>query len=525
MLFRFVFAYALGVALGAVLLGGARAAAQPAELLQAFQDSVVQAIERVEPSVVAISRKAAAPGDLEQQDRRPGAGDPTQAGNAASSQGLAGADPFQQFRQEHQQPQPFVSGAGVVIDRAGFILTQYLVVKPGEEHFITTTAGETYPAKIVAADPRSSLAVLQVQVAGAEPPAFKPIELGKAEDLKKGATVVVVGNPYSIQKDGEATASYGTITNLAGSAPPLENLNDAPVTDRSDAEKYRSTLHHFGSLIQTDARLGWSASGGAMVTLDGQLVGLTTTVATIAGHEKPAGYAIPINKTIRRVISDLKDGREVEYGLLGIRFDQNAMQLLSDGSSGVAVGAVIPGSAADRAGLRQSDVIAEIDGQPIDSPDRLQLEVGSLSPGAEAPLIFERNGQRQTTEVRLDKIYVVGKKVITNRPAAWQGVHVDYATALARPDLTDSQDMIDPQGCVVVAEVEPGSVSWQHGVRPGMFISHVSGQRVSTPEEFRRAVREANGKVKLRFTPGAGPLEAQPVAPVPDADLAPIEAN
>ncbi|MCA9239232.1 MAG: trypsin-like peptidase domain-containing protein [Planctomycetales bacterium] len=516
---RFASAGGMVAVLCAALLGGARASAQspvvqePAELLRAFEESVTQTITRVEPSVVAISRR---PRPAEADKNELG----REAGGSVDNNGLetpfSGGDPFRQLRDQDQLPQPFVSGAGVVIDRAGLVLTQYLVVKPGEEHYVTTTSGDTLPAKLVAADPRSSLAVLRIESAGAKASEFKPIEFGKAELLRKGAFVVVVGNPYSIQQDGQATASYGTVTNLASSAPPLENLNNAAVTDRSDAEKYRSTLHHFGSLIQTDARLGWSASGGAMVTLDGKLVGLTTTVATIAGHEKPAGYAIPINKTMRRVIEDLKQGREVEYGLLGIRFDQNAMQLLSDGSEGVAVGAVIPGSAADRAGLRANDVIAEIDGQRIDSPDRLQLEVGSLTPGAEAPLIFERNGRPQSTDVRLDKIYVVGKKVITNRPPPWQGLQVDYATALARPDLADSQEMIDPQGCVVVAEVEPGSVSWKRGVRAGMFISHVSGQRVSTPEEFRRAVREAHGNVKLRFTAGNGPPDARPVEQDPN---------
>src|SRR5258705_9237173 len=145
------------------------------------------------------------------------------------------------------------------------------------------------------------------------PDSFPTIRLGDAATLHKGQFVVAIGNPYAIQTDGQPTASWGIITNLARKAPSGTNLNDAP----GPADDYRTTLHHLGTLIQTDAKLGFTAAGGALLNLRGELIGLTTTAATIAGHEQPAGYAIPINAATRRIIETLKQGREVEYGMFG----------------------------------------------------------------------------------------------------------------------------------------------------------------------------------------------------------------
>ncbi|TWT77374.1 putative periplasmic serine endoprotease DegP-like precursor [Posidoniimonas polymericola] len=502
----------------ALLLGGGTAAAQQpaaqsgsssaAGLLAAFESKLVEVIQRVEPSVVAISR-APAP-------RQPQAASPADEARLRSQfqpgelqalqqldRGFPGVDPLGRFRGEAEEQAARVTGAGVVIDASGLILTQYLVVKPGDRHFVTTTAGDELPAEIVGADPRSGLAVLRART-----DKLQPLKFGQAEDLRKGNLVIAVGNPFAIESDGQPSVSYGMVSNLAQKAPGGENLND---TERGD--EYRTTLHHLGTLIQTDAKLGWNASGGALVNLQGELIGLITSVASIAGHEQPAGYAIPINKVMRRVIEDLCAGREVEYGLLGIGFEPDHLVAVGSGIQGVVVNHVYEGSAADRAGLRKTDVVVAIDGEDLDGSDELQLVVGGLAPGVETPLAYLRDGRRNNTTVRLDKIYVPGEKVVTSPRPAWQGMHVDYATAVDTTLLAQasSQGHIDRDGCVAVVEVDEGSVSWRQGIRPGMFISHVSGQRVSNPEEFREAVQQAGDSVRLRFTPGNTPQNAKPV--------------
>ncbi len=457
--------------------------AQGLDELKRRDTALVALIERVEPSVVAVSQYPAAAGA--------GAGKPDIVVN--------GFDPFGALARP-VEPEPTVVGAGVVV-APGKVLTQYLVGIGGRLS-VTTVAGKRMDAKLLAADPRSGLAVLDVGPA----PGLKPIPLGQAETVRKGQSVLVVSNPQAIASDGQPSASLGMVTNLAAKLGPDINLNDAPDTQGG----FRSTLHHFGTLIQTDARIGYGSSGGALVNLDGELVGIVTSAAVSAGHEAAAGYAVPISPPIRRVLEALLDGREAEYGLLGIQFNALTTSATATGAPGVAVDRTFPGSPAAAAGLIPGDVIVEVAGERIDSPDRLQLVVQGLGPGFKAPVEYFRNSTRQKAEVALGKATVQGQVVVTNRPPAWRGIRVDFATALAAEDLHQASEngLIDPEGCVLVAEVDPESISWKAGVRSGMFISHVGDKRVSTPAEFAAAAADADDSVKLRFTQQAVPPAA-----------------
>lgn len=482
--------------LASTCLASGAARAQPAAAsnsLEAFAASLTDVIARVEPSVVAVLRTPAPP-QTKTADGKP--------------QPFPPPDALADLReQDADNRDSQVAGAGVAIGD-NLVLTQYLVVEPGQKHLVVNNQGQRLSAEIVGADPRSALAVLRTENGG-----LQPLEMGQAEQLRKGSVVVVVSNPYAIAADGQATSSHGTITNIGKKAPAGENLNNVGKMESDGSNAFRTSLHHLGALIQTDARLGWNASGGALVTLDGKLVGLTTNLASIAGHEDPAGYAIPMNAAMRRIIDALKQGKEVEYGLLGIRFDPLQQRPLNDGRMGVPIRQVYRGAAAQRAGLRAGDIVAQVGGQPTPDTDQLQLVVGALPPGEETHIEYQRGAALRTATLRLDKIFVQGEKVITNRPPAWQGIQVDYATAVDPTQLAMvvQQPNLDLQGCVAVVEVEEGSLSWERGVRPGMYISHVSGKRVSTPREFRQAIKDADGSVKLRFTAGNTPQDAKPV--------------
>jgi serine protease Do len=468
--------------------------ADDAAAVAALQRTVVDVVARTEPSVVAVSRSSTSP----------------------SSQDLLGTtDLFGDLRPlAPGATGPTVTGAGVVIDPSGLVLTEYLAVREGDQHTVTTVGGKSYPASIKAADPRSGLAVLAIDRQALAGGSLTPVRFGDAAELRKGQFVIAIGNPYAIRTDGQATVSLGVVSNVARKAPPGANLNDVP----GPLGDYRTTLHHLGTLIQTDARLGWSAGGGALVNLQGEMVGLTTTVAAIAGHERPAGYAIPINAPLRRIIDVLRQGREVEYGLLGVSF---AIRHTDRGKEpdGVTVEQVYPGSPAARAGLQPGDVIMQVDGQRTADVDAIQLAVGLLPPAANATIRYARRSRAATAEVRLAKLAVPGKKIVTNRPPGWRGIHVDYATALDVVTLAQeaASGALDPQGCVLVTEVEPDSPAWQAGVRPGMFISHVGAKRVTTPDEFRAAVKDAAGTLNIRLTqPRESPDQpAAPERPIP----------
>jgi serine protease Do len=465
-----------------------------------LEKTLVDIIARAEPSVVAIGRTPSQ--QLAIADHRPG-------------------DVFVELRDNAAGPSaPLTVGAGVIIDRTGLVLTHYLAVHEGDQHTVTTIDRTTYPATIRAADPRSGLAILAIDPKASPlkrggapqkptaPDGFPTIKLGDAASARKGQFVIAIGNPYAIQTDGQPTASWGIITNLARKAPSGTNLNDAP----GPAGDFRTTLHHLGTLIQTDAKLGFSAAGGALLNLRGELIGLTTTAATIAGHEQPAGYAIPINGTTRRIIDTLNQGREVEYGMLGVGFGHLSMETPIASGSRLALVRVFAGGPAARAGLASGDVVTRVADEPVTDVDAVQLAISKLPPSTVTTVEYIRGGRPATTSVTLAKLAVAGKKIASVRPDAWRGLRVDYATALEVAELAQafSGGAVDPEGCVLVAEVEEKSVAWNAGVRKGMFISHVGGKRVTTPAEFHAAAQTVGEKFDVRLT--------QPVAGEPAAE-------
>lgn len=452
-----------------------------------IEGAFVAAIAAAEKSVVAIARVK--PADRE----------------AVSM--LERADVFNriQFASPAQPGDPdFVPneyGTGVVVDRGGLILTNYHVVSPGDQLFVTTVERKTYPARIKAADPRSDLAVLSIDARD-----LTPIKLGDASLLKKGQIVLTLGNPYAIARDGQASASWGIISNLARKAPLATDEAIRPL---------KTTLHQFGTLIQTDAKLNLGTSGGALLNLKGEMIGLTTSLAATAGYEQAAGYAIPVDATFLRALEALKEGREVEYGFLGVRPSTFSQTEILTGSRGVKVDDVVPGTPAQRYGLRAGDVITHVNGQEVFEADQLVLHVGKLSVDAVVRLTVQRDGQVLPVLVELTKNWVPGKKIVTNLPPAWRGLRVDYATASRQFQEQLRQNRgIETDGCIVVTDVEQNSAAWKEGLRPEMFISHVAGTRVGSPKQFRAATTGKDGPVELKvLSPEGGQPATHTVPP------------
>jgi len=471
-----------------------------------LEGALQAAIAKAEPSVVAISRSA------------PSANTPTDE--------KPSADIFKELRTTIEpEAAPPVVGAGVVIDKSGLVLTQYLTVHDGDQHFVATNDGNNYSATIRAADSRSGLAVLAIQPASPlqragsanqnQQPAFHPITIADADQLRKGQFVIAIGNPFAIKADGQATASWGSVTNLAQKAPSGTNLNDAP----GSGNDYRTTLHHLGTLIQTDAKLGWSTGGGALVNMQGELVGLTTTAATIAGHEQPAGYAIPMNAVFRRIVDTLKAGREVEYGMLGVGFGQQLLETPLGRSSRLTLLQVYPGTPAARAGLEMGDAVTKINDTAVKDVDDVQLAVSTLPPNTATTVAYVRNGQPATAQLTVAKLAPPAKNIVTAKTESWHGMRVDYPTALPANELAQAiaSGAFDPQGCVLVSEVQEGSEAWKAGIRPGMYIRQVGTSRVTTPAEFQAASKKLGDAFDVELTqPANSPADSEANAPNAD---------
>ncbi|HID76578.1 MAG TPA: PDZ domain-containing protein [Planctomycetaceae bacterium] len=466
-----------------------RASPSARQLVAAIETVVADAIQRAERSVVAIAR--------ERQD-------------------VAGAD----FRFEFR-PDPFggrVLGvpeskptdpdfiprefaSGVVIDSRGLILTAYHVLEEGCRYFVTTADRNVFEAWVKAADPRSDLAVLAVNRTD-----LVPIELGDAERLRKGQFVIALGNPYALARDGRASASWGIVANLARKTPPLPTPGGGPG---------KTTLHHFGTLIQTDAKLNLGTSGGPLVDLDGRMIGLCVSLAALTGYEQAAGYAIPVDGMFRRALEALKEGREVEYGLLGIGPANLTGEERQRGLYGSRVSRVWPGTPAERYGLRAGDIITAINDQPIYDADTLMLAVGRQPVGARVRLRVLRDGQPNELAVVLTKYPVKGRKVVSAPRPAWRGIEVDYPTGVLDPIQWGVLEtpLLNYDDGVMVTKVEENSPAWRAGLRPHHVISHVAGVRVRTPEEFQKAVAGRNGPVECRLTAPQGRTRVITVPP------------
>ena len=434
----------------------------------ALEEAMVTAIQKCEPSVVAIAR-------VRNPERAP-------------ARMLAMPDPTD----PDFVPNDF--GSGVIIDAAGLVLTNYHVLGDIENstYWVTTIERQTFAARPKGADPRSDLAVLEL-ITPEGSRRFPPITFGDGAAVRKGQLVLCLGNPYAIARDGSASASWGIISNLARKIP----------FDRDSSEPSSTLgLKNFPTLIQTDARLNLGTSGGALIDLKGRMIGLTTSLAAIAGHEQPAGYAIPIDATARRIIDTLKAGREVEYGFLGVMPANLSYEArMAHNLHGVRIEEVVPGTPASQSGLRRRDIVTAVEGVPIYDKDGLMLEVGKQPVGKPVRLSVLRGDpgrQRQLTlTAELAKLPVDKRQYFTMKPPSWRGLRIDYATA--EPEFTRVNPTLLTQSNCVVREVEPGSAAARAGLVAKTLITHVAGRRVRTPKDFWAAVRDQQGPVKIRI--------------------------
>jgi len=445
----------------------------------ALEGALVDAIARSEPSVVAIARvRRPTEDETFKLEFRP---DPF------------GRQPLGPVAPSPTDPDfiPNQYGTGVVIDRRGLILTAYHLLAEQCDYYVTTHRRKVYRAEVKAADPRSDLAVLQIEATDLEPIAF-----GDGDALKKGQLVLTLGNPHAIARDGQVCAGWGIVSNLGRKAPPIST--DAGISDKP-------TLHHYGTLVQIDARLNLGVSGGPLLNLDGRMVGLCVALAAKAGYEQAAGYAIPVDATFRRAVDRLKDGREVEYGFLGVQPENLDAKEVLAGSQGVRVRQVVRGTPADEAGLTRDDIITAVNREPIHDSDALVREVGRLPVEAVAEVALVRRGRNRTVDVTLTKYPVAGKKMITNPEPAWRGMRVDYSTAWVDPSRPSRPRLGFYGAGVVVTEVEQGSPAWQSGLRHGMLITEVGRTEVRTPKQFHAAVDQQRGPVVVHLGDGADP--------------------
>lgn len=378
-------------------------------------------------------------------------------------------------------------GSGVVLDAdAGLVLTPYHLIEGARKVYVRGSNGKGSYADIHAADAKCDLAVLKLITPLAGMKAVKLAELrltsgpdGEKPTIKKGAMVVALGHPTAAAAgEGSASLSLGTLSNI--------NLRSAQSTGQSGVTEMlrQRPLHQQGGLIQIDARAAFGSTGAAVFDTDGALIGVGSSVAAVSGSEASGGYATPMDANYRRVVAVLKEGKEVEYGFLGVSpFDT--------GGHGVSVNNVTPGCPAALAGIQNGDVLLAIDGNRLTGPDDLLLHAGGALAGTEVTVEFDRNGRKQKAKLTLAKNVNQLPFIATVFPPAPFGVKIDYFSMRAAGGGLPERNPPTPPPGVLIREVEPGSAGERalkalpsQPIKGSWLVTHVDGKPVSTPKEF-----------------------------------------
>lgn len=473
--------------------------------VRALEDAFVEAIAKAEPSVVAIARVRSLDGETKAiagtlPQTRLDVANELQERRAAVNRGLFLQPGFVGEFDDSPDNLEFDYGSGVVVGSEGRILTAFHVVKGARKLKVRAAGRQEFEAAIIAADARADLAVIVPNL----PPGdvaelnLPPIPLGDSTKLRKGSFLIALGNPYNAARDGNASAAWGILANIARRIEPPRSESPPP------------SLSNYPMLLQLDAKLNLGMSGAAVVNLDGELVGLTTSAGDPEGFDPRAGYAIPMDRLGRRAVASLIEGLEVEYGFLGIFLSTpNTPGFISSKSN--VVSGVTAGTPADLAGLVTGDEIISVGDYPVFDSDTLIIAVGSFPVGSVVKVRIRRDDRVLEKRIPLSKFPNKGPVIATNRPKPWRGIRVDYTSTLADSMGRELFEAM-AKSPVAIVEVTPESAADQAGLRKGKLVLKVGDKAIRSPADFMRAVANAKGDVVIATESGDVKVHADSVA-------------
>ena len=270
------------------------------------------------------------------------------------------------------------SGSGVIISNDGYIVTNNHVIKDAEEIEVTLHDKRSYTAELIGVDPSTDLALIRIEDNG-----LPHIAFANSDEIQVGEWVVAVGNPFNLA----STVTAGIVSAKA------RNINI--LKDKSSIE----------SFIQTDAAVNPGNSGGALVNLTGELIGINTAIATPTGAYAGYSFAVPVN-IVKKVVNDLREFGKVKRGYMGVYIrdidNELADQLGLKNMQGIYIEGLVEGGAAKKSGIKEGDVVVEIGGMKTSSSPQLQEIIARHRPGEKVDVKVIRNGNIKTIPVTLE---------------------------------------------------------------------------------------------------------------------------
>ncbi len=378
--------------------------------------------------------------------------------------------------QDHKQ---IGLGSGVIIDPEGYILTNEHVVDGADKITVTLPDGREFKGELKGQDPRSDLAVIKVNARN-----LPVAALGDSDSVKIGQWVVAIGNPFGFAlQNPEPTVTAGVISALHRS------LGKAIPQDRD-----------YGDLIQTDAAINPGNSGGPLVNLKGEVVGINVAIFSTSGGYQGIGFAIPSN-TAKRIIARLIEGKKILYGWLGVTVqdlnDDLAKQFGLADKKGALVAGVVKSGPAQKAGIKDADVIIRFGNQPIGSVRELLSVVGKAEVGKKAPVTVIRSKKEVTVTVEIGERPQNAEKIEPAAEGTWRGLRVQEIT----PDVARHFNLEDSSG-VVVSGIEPGTPADDAGLMAGDIIREINNQPVKNIGDYTKLTSEARGDVLVKTNRG-----------------------
>jgi serine protease Do len=389
-------------------------------------------------------------------------------------------------------------GSGVIVSSDGYVLTANHVVKGADRVQVALANGEReFDARVIGNDPSTDVAVLKIE---AKKP-FPAITIGDSDQLEVGDMVLAIGNPFGVGQ----TVTSGIVSGLGRGVGMMGPMG----------------LENF---IQTDAAINPGNSGGALVDAAGRLVGINSLIYSESGGFQGVGFAVP-STLARFVMNQLITEGKVTRGYLGINIQPLTQDLakefnLPDESSGVLVGGVSPGSAAEKAGIKEGDIILEFNGKKMTDPRALQVAVSLTRPGTKAPvkiLTTRTNRSRPSEKVvtvsvgdmpgnLMGGVGSSGREESTSsnsKTDALDGVEVTDLDSRTRRQMDVPNSV---KGAIVVS-VDPNSNSAEAGLRPGDVIVEINREAVDNADSaVRLSEKVKTDKILLRVWSKSGPV-------------------
>ena len=383
-------------------------------------------------------------------------------------------------QQEQPRQQQLGLGSGVIISDDGYIVTNNHVIADAERLEVTLNDNRNFPATVVGTDPTTDLALIKIDA-----PQLHVIPMGNSEDLRVGEWVLAVGNPFGFTS---------TVTSGIVSAKARNISTTTGMPSSGGIESY----------IQTDAAVNQGNSGGALVNLKGELVGINTAIYSSTGTYAGCSFAIPTS-IVQKVIGDIKSYGTVQRAYLGIRFIELSPELINEKklngpTSGIYVAEIEERSAAMAAGLAEGDNITAINGKPTRTTAEMQEVITHFSPGDEVNIEYYRDG----------KAYSVETTLRNNRGGVALTKTNDSGNLGAKMASIDEETArrLQIRGGVALSDLDSDGLLASAGIREGFIILGVNGQRVSKPDQINsmaRTIAQSQGGDKVLFISGIYP--------------------